>query len=110
MAYCQYCRAKIDEDEVFCPVCARSLVGNDTRWQEFKLHETIARVQRRADVYTALAAVLITLGVIGGSILGVLSDPVGLFGIPLVCWGIGFATAARRNDLRVESLRRWLAQ
>jgi hypothetical protein len=110
MPYCQHCRAKIDEDEVFCPVCHRSLVGQDTGWQDFKLHESIARVQRRADVYTALAAVLITLGAVGGSILCMLSDPIGLFGIPLVCWGIGFATAARRNDLKVERLRQWLAR
>lgn len=108
MPYCQHCQAKLDDDEVFCPVCYRSLVGQDTGWQEFKLHESIARVQRRADVYTALAAVLITLGVVGGSILGMLSDPVGLFGIPFACWGIGFAAAAKRNDLKVGRLKQWL--
>ena len=108
VVYCHHCGKKIDEDEVFCPACAMSLVGNDAGWQEFKLQETIARVKRRADIYTALAAVLITLGVVGGSILGVLSDPVGLFGIALVCWGIGFASSAKRHDLKVESLGRWL--
>jgi len=108
MVYCHRCGKKIDEDEVFCPACGRSLVGDDAEWQEFKLRETIDRVQRRAGVYVALAAVLITVGVVGGGFLGVLSDPVGLFGIALVCWGIGCGTSAKRHDLKVESLRKWL--
>lgn len=108
MVYCQHCGERIDEDEVFCPECGCSLVGENARWQQFKVQEAIYRVKRRADVYTALAAVLATVGVVGGIILGVLSHPAGLFGIALLCFGIGFASAARRHDRKVEGLRRWL--
>ncbi len=108
IVYCQHCGKAIDEDEVFCPECRKSLVGEDVRWQEFKLRETIYRVKRRADFYTALAAVLATVGVVGGIILGALSDPVGLFGIALLCFGIGFASAARRHDRKADNLRKWL--
>lgn len=106
--YCHHCGQRIDEDEVFCPECRQSLVGEDARWQEFKLRESVYRVKRRADLYTALAAVLATVGVVGGIILATLSDPLGLFGIALLCFGIGFASAARRNDRKAESLGRWL--
>ncbi len=108
--YCHHCGKRIDEDEVFCPACGRSLVGDDVEWQEFKLRETIDRVNRRADVYVALAAVLISVGVVGGGFLGLFSDPFGLFGIALVCWGIGCAASAKRHELKVEGLRKWLGQ
>jgi len=108
MVYCQHCGKKIDEVEVFCPECERSLVGENARWQQFKVQEAIYRVKRRVDAYTALAAVLATAGVVGGIILGVLWNPAGLFGIALLCFGIGFAYAARRHDRKVGSLRRWL--
>ncbi len=110
MPYCHHCGKKIDQDQVFCPVCGRSLVGSDTEWQEFKLYDSIHRVTRKADAYTALASVSITLGVVGGIILAFLSDAAGLFGIPLVCWGVGFAAAAKRYDLKAAYLRQWLGR
>lgn len=108
MVYCHHCGKRIDRDDVFCPECGRSLVGNDAGWQEFKLQEAIYRVKRRADVYAALATVLATAGVLGGLILGALSDPAALFGIAVLCLGIGFAASAKRHDRKADDLRKWL--
>lgn len=108
MPYCQHCGKKIDEDDVFCPECGRSIVGEDREWQEFKLRETIDRLKRKADVYIALAAVLATAGVVVGGALFMSSNPLGLFGIPVVCFGIGFAASARRHDHKAENLERWV--
>ncbi|MFO7773096.1 MAG: zinc-ribbon domain-containing protein [Dehalococcoidia bacterium] len=110
MPYCQHCGKKIDEDDVFCPECGRSIVGEDREWQQFKLLETIDRVKRRADMYVALAAVSATVGVVVGGALCIASHPSGLFGIALVCFAIGFAAAAKRHDRKVESLGKWLSR
>ncbi|MFU8796124.1 MAG: hypothetical protein ACNA7X_02355 [Dehalococcoidia bacterium] len=108
MVYCQHCRAKIDEDEVFCPQCELSLVGEDVRWQRFKLRESVYRAERRSDVYTALATVLATLGLVGGIILGLMAQPLGLLGIAFLCLGVGFGSMARRHDRKADGLRQWL--
>ncbi len=108
LVYCQHCRARIDEDEVFCSECERSLVGDDVGWQRFKLRESIYRTERRSDVYTALATVFVTFGLVGGIILGLLSEPVGLLGIALLFLGVGFGTMARRHDRKADGLRKWL--
>ena len=108
MPYCQHCGKKIDEDDVFCPECGESLVGTDREWQEFKLRDTIDRVKRKADAYVALAAVSATLGVVVGGALCIASNPFGLFGIAFVCFAVGFATSARRQDNKAENLGEWL--
>ncbi len=108
LAYCHHCQARIDEDEVFCPQCEQSLVGDDVRWQRYKLRESVYRAERRSDVYTALATVLATLGLVGGIILGLLSEPIGLLGIALLFLGVGFGVMARRHDRKAEGLRKWL--
>jgi hypothetical protein len=108
MPYCQHCGKKIDEDEVFCPACGRSIVGENREWQDFKLRETIDRVKRKADAYVGLAAVLATVGVVVGGALCMAYNPFGLFGIAFVCFGIAFAASARRHDHKAENLERWL--
>lgn len=106
MPYCHYCGQKIGEDEVFCPACGLSLVGDDRAWQQFKIRETLDRLRHRVEAYVALSTCLVTVGLVIGIALLLSSYLTGLFGIAFVCLGIAFATAAIRNERKTEELRR----
>jgi len=108
MPYCQYCGEKIDEDTVVCPKCGESLVGEDTGRQEFQIQEKVDEAKHRANMYIISAIVLVTMGMVGGSVLCVSSSSVGLFGIVLVCLGIGCTASADRYEHKARKLKKRL--
>jgi len=110
MSYCQYCGGKIDEDAVVCPVCGGSLVEEDTGWQELQIQEKIDEAKDRANIYIILAIVLVTVGMMGGSILFVSSSLLGLFGIVFVCLGVGCSASADRHEHKAKVLKRRLGR
>jgi len=110
MTYCQYCGEKIDEDAVFCPKCGEILVGEDTEWQEFQIQGEVDEAKHRANMFTILAIVLATVGMIGGSVLCVSASPVGLFGVAFVCLGVGSIAWAARYEHKARSLKKQLSQ
>jgi protein-S-isoprenylcysteine O-methyltransferase Ste14 len=109
MSYCQYCGEKIDKDTVFCPKCGESVVGKGTRLRKSQILEKIDEAKDRANMYIILTTVLVTVGVMGGSLLFVLSSPLGLFGIVFVCLGIGSTAWADRCEHRARSLKKQLS-
>jgi uncharacterized membrane protein YvbJ len=110
MPYCQYCREQIDEDAVFCPKCGEILVGEATEWQEFQIQEEVDEAKDRANMYIISATVLVTAGIMGGSLLFVSSSLLGLFGIAFVCLGIGCTASADRYEHKARKLRKQLRQ
>jgi RNA polymerase subunit RPABC4/transcription elongation factor Spt4 len=110
MLYCQHCKRKIDEDLVFCPKCGEVLVEEDAEWQEFQLQEEVDEAKDRANMYIILAIILVTVGMVGGSVLLISPSLLGLFGVVLVCLGIGCTAAADRYERKARSLKRQLSQ
>ena len=110
MPRCQYCGEKIDEDAVFCPKCGEILVGEDTEWQEFQLQGEVDEAKDRANMYIILAIILVTVGMVGGSVLLISPSLFGLFGIVLVCLGIGCTAAADRYEHKARNLKKQLSQ
>ncbi len=110
MTYCQYCGEKINEDVVFCPKCGEILVGEDTEWQEFQLQGEVDEAKDRANMYIILAIILVTVGMVGGSVLLISPSLFGLFGIVLVCLGIGCTAAADRYEHKARNLKKQLSQ
>jgi len=108
MPYCQYCGGKIDDDAVVCPACGESLVEEDTGWQEFQIQEEVDEAKHRANMYTISAIVLVTLGIVAGWVFCVSSSAVGLFGIVLVCLGIGCTASADRYEQKARNLKKRL--
>jgi protein-S-isoprenylcysteine O-methyltransferase Ste14 len=97
-------------DLVFCPKCGEVLVEEETKWQDFELQREVEEVNDKANMYTILAIVLITLGIVGSSVLFALSSLLGVFGIAFVCLGIGCAAAADRYEYKLRILRNRLSQ
>ena len=110
MTYCQYCGEKIDKDAVFCSKCGESVVGKDTRWEKGQIQEKIDEVKHKANMYTISAIVIITVGIMAGGILCVSASLVGLFGIALVCLGIGCTAKADRYELKARNLKKRLSR
>jgi protein-S-isoprenylcysteine O-methyltransferase Ste14 len=110
MLYCQYCKKKIDEDLVFCPKCGEILVGEDAEWEVFQLQEEVDEAKDRANMYIILAIILVTVGMVGGSVLFVSPSLFGLFGIVLVCLGIGCTASADRYEHKARSLKKQLSR
>jgi RNA polymerase subunit RPABC4/transcription elongation factor Spt4 len=110
MPYCQHCREQIDEDTVFCPKCGEILVGEAAEWQEFQVQEEVDEAKDRANMYIILATVLVTVGIMGGSLLFVSSSLLGLFGIVFVCLGIGCTASADRYEHKARNLKKRLSQ
>jgi uncharacterized membrane protein YvbJ len=110
MTYCQYCGEKINEDVVFCPKCGEILVGEDTEWQEFQLQGEVDEAKDRANMYIILAIILVTVGMVGGSVLLISPSLFGLLGIVLVCLGIGCTAAADRYEHKARNLKKQLSQ
>jgi predicted RNA-binding Zn-ribbon protein involved in translation (DUF1610 family) len=109
MPRCQYCGEKIDEDVVFCPKCGESVVVKGTRLRESQIQEKVDEAKYRANMYTILAIVLVTVGMMGGSLLLVSSSLLGLFGIVFVCLGIGSTTWADRYEHKAQNLKKRLS-
>jgi len=110
MLYCQHCKKIIDEDLVFCPKCGEVLVEEDMEWQDFGLQREVEEARDRANMYIILAIVLVTMGMVGSSVLFVSSSLLGLFGIVFVCLGIGCTAAADRCGHKARSLRNQLGR
>jgi predicted nucleic acid-binding Zn ribbon protein len=108
MTHCQHCGEKITEDTVFCPKCGEVLVGEDAEWQEFQIQEKVDEAKDRANMYIVLATVLVTVGMIGGSLFFASSSLLGLFGIAFVCLGIGCTASADRYEHKAQNLKRQL--
>jgi RNA polymerase subunit RPABC4/transcription elongation factor Spt4 len=110
MPYCQHCERIIDEDLVFCPKCGEVLVEEDMEWQDFELQREVEEAKDRANMYIILAIVLVTLGMMGSSVLFVSWSVLGVFGIAFVCVGIGCAAVADRYARRVGTLKNQLSR
>jgi RNA polymerase subunit RPABC4/transcription elongation factor Spt4 len=110
MLYCQHCKKIIDKDLVFCPKCGEVLVEEDTRWQDFELQREVEEAKDRANMYIIVAIVLVTLGIMGTSVLFVSSSLLGLFGVAFVCLGIGCAAAAYHHEGKARSLKNQLGR
>ncbi len=108
MPYCRYCEEKVDKDAVSCPKCGESLVGRSTKLRKSQIQERIEEAKHRANMYIILATVLVTMGLLGGSILFVSSSLLGLFGVVLVCLGIGCTAEAARYECKAQSLGKQL--
>ena len=111
MLYCQRCRkVTTDEDLVFCPKCGEVLVEQDTKWQDFELQQEVELAKHRANMYVISAIVLVTLGIVGSSVLFASSSLLGVFGIALVCLGVGCAAAADRYEYKIRRVKNQLRQ
>jgi len=108
MPFCQYCGGKIDEDAVVCPKCGEILIEEDTGWQELQILEKVDEAKHRANMYIISAIVLATVGIVTGWVLCVSSSAVGLFGIALVCLGVGCNASAERHEHKAKVLKRRL--
>lgn len=108
MLYCQRCKKVTDEDLVFCPKCGEVLVEEDTKWEDFELQREVEQAKHRANMYVILGTVLVTLGVVGSSVLFASSSLLGVFGIAFVCLGIGCAAAADRYEHKLRILKNHL--
>ncbi len=106
MLYCQRCGKEIDEDLAVCPKCGEILDEADTEWQELQVQEEVEEAKDRANMYVILAIVLVTVGMMGGGLLLISASMLGLFGIAMVCLGIGSTAAAYRHEHKAGSLRR----
>jgi protein-S-isoprenylcysteine O-methyltransferase Ste14 len=111
MLYCQHCRkVTTDEDLVFCPKCGEVLVEQDTKWQDFELQQEVELAKHRSNMYVISAIVLVTLGIVGSSVLFSSSSLLGGFGIVLVCLGIGCVAAADRCEYKIRRVKNQLRQ
>jgi len=108
MAHCQYCGQRLDKNAIICPACGASLVGEDTGWQESQIQEKIDKAKHRANINTIAAIVLVTIGIVAGSVLCISSNAIGLFGAAFVCLGIGCTASAGRHELKARRLKKQL--
>jgi hypothetical protein len=111
MPYCQYCGGKINKNAVVCPKCGENLVGDDDAgWQELQIQEKIDEAKHRANMYIISAIVLATMGIVAGWVLCASSSAVGLFGIALVCLGVGCSASADRHEHKAKVWKRRLGR
>ena len=108
MLYCQHCKKVIDEDLVFCHKCGEVLVEEDAKWQDFELRQEVEEAKHRANMFVILGTVLVTLGVVGSSILFASSSLLGFFGIVFVFLGIGCIAVVDRYGHQIKSLKNHL--
>lgn len=112
MPYCQHCRERVDEGVEVCPRCGETLVSEDEGIEKhgFRIQEEVEKAKDRANMYIIVAAVLVTAGIVGGTLLLASSSILGLFGIALVCLSIGCAAAGFRQERKARSLKNQLSQ
>lgn len=108
MPCCQYCGEEINEDAMVCPKCGEIVIGEDAVWQEFEIEEKVDEAKHRANMYIISAIVLATMGIVAGWVLCASSSMIGLFGIALVCLGVGCNASADRHEHRAKVLKRRL--
>lgn len=108
MPYCQHCGKEMDEGLVYCPECGEILVEERAELQESLGSGELEETKDRANMYVILAVVLVTVGMVGGGLLLVSSSLLWLFGIALVCLGIGCTAAAYRHGRKAGSLQKQL--
>lgn len=109
MPYCRYCGEKVDKNAMSCPKCGESLVGKDTKRRKVQIQERIEEAKHKSNMYIISAIVLVTLGIVAGGVLCVSASSVGLFGIVLVCLGIGCTGPADRYERKARNLKRQLS-
>lgn len=110
MSRCQYCGRKIGNDAVVCPACGEILVEEDTEWRELQIQEKVDEANHRANMYIISATVLVTVGIVAGSIFCISSSVVGFFGVVLVCLGIGCTASANRHEHKARNLKKRLGR
>lgn len=110
MPRCQYCGEKVNEDAVFCPKCEEILVEEDAEWQKLQIQEKFDKAKHRANMYIISAIVLATAGIVAGCVLCFSLSAIGLFGIALVCLGVGCNASADRHEHRARVLKRRLGR
>jgi len=110
MPRCQYCGGKIDDDAVVCPACGEILVEEDTEWEELQIQEKVDEAKHRANMYVISATVLVTVGIVAGSIFCISSSVVVFFGVVLVCLGIGCTASANRHEHKARNLEKRLGR
>jgi predicted nucleic acid-binding Zn ribbon protein len=108
MLYCQRCGKETDEDLVFCPECGGILAEERAELQESPVSGELEETKDRANMYVILAVVLVTVGMVGGGLLLVSSSILGLFGVALICLGVGCTAAASRYERKAGSLQKQL--
>ena len=108
MSRCQHCGKEVTEGTVVCRRCGGVLVKEDGEWMELRFQGKVEEVKDRANMYIILAIVLVTLGIVGGSLLFSSSSPLGFFGVVFVCLGIGCTAAAYRHGRLARSLNNQL--
>jgi uncharacterized membrane protein YvbJ len=108
MLYCERCKKVTDEDLVFCPKCGEVLIDERTKRQGFVLQQEVGEAKHRANMFVILGIVLVTLGVVGSSILFASSSLLGVFGIVFVFLGVGCIAVADRHRHKIKSLRNHL--
>jgi uncharacterized membrane protein YvbJ len=110
MPRCQHCGKEVTEGTVVCPRCGEILVKEDGEWMELRIQGEVEEAKDRANMYVILAIVLVTLGIIGGSLLLVSSSVLGFFGVVFVCLSIGCTAAAYRHERKARSLKNQLSR
>ncbi len=109
MLYCQRCKkVTTDVDLVFCPKCGEVLVEEDTKWQDFELQREVAQAKHRANMCLIVGTVLVTLGLVGSSLLFASSSLLGGFGIVFVFLGVGCIAVADGYRHKLKTLRNQL--
>ena len=106
MLYCHRCKkVTTDVDLVFCPKCGEVLLEEGAKWQDFELQREIAEAKHRANMYIIMGIVLVTLGVVGSSVLFASSSLLGVFGVVFVFLGIGCIAVADRCGHKIRTLK-----
>jgi cadmium resistance protein CadD (predicted permease) len=75
-----------------------------------QLESEAEEAEGKANMYFILATVLVTVGIAGGFVPLISSSLLGLFGIVLVCLGIGCTAAAYRHEGKARSLKHALTR
>jgi sulfite exporter TauE/SafE len=84
------------------------LVEVDPQWQESRIEREVEGVKDRTTMYIILAIVVATVGMLEGGLLLISASLLGLFGIVLVCLGIGYPATAHRYERKAVSLQKQL--
>jgi len=110
MPRCKYCGGKIDDNAVVCPACGEILVEENTELQELQIQEKVDEAKHRANMYIISAIVLVTVGIVAGSMFCISLGVVGFLGVVLVCLGVGCTASANRHEHKARNLKKRLGR